>query len=90
MFNPVNRYILFQAEKDKGPDPEPLIVLPEDFKPQGEKYRQVKALNAASDVRFDVKKGQSLVIDWSMAEEITIGTTIYNVILDNYVVGIIE
>jgi co-chaperonin GroES (HSP10) len=90
MFNPVNRYILFQTESDRQSESEPLIVLPEDFKPQGEKYRTVRAVRAAEDVRFPVKKGQSLIIDWSMAEEITIGATIYNVVLDNYVVGIVE
>ena len=90
MFTPVNRYILIDS---KGPDEqlaEPLIVLPEDYKPQGQQYRQVRAICSAEDVRFEVEKGQSLIVDWSMVEEIKISGTIYNVVLDNYVVGMIK
>jgi hypothetical protein len=50
----------------------------------------VVALGAAWDVRFEVEEDARLVVDRSMIEEISIGDTIYNVILDNYVVGMIE
>ena len=50
----------------------------------------VSALKSASDVRFDLSEGTKVVVDRSMIEEISIGGTIYNVILDNYVIGIVD
>ena len=51
---------------------------------------EVVALGSAADVRFAVNDSARLVVDRSMIEEISVGGTIYNVILDNYVVGMIE
>ena len=90
MFNPVNRYILIDVPSPRPGTPEPLIVLPEDYKPEEERFVEVLALKAARDVRFSIELDAKLVVDRSMIEEISIGGTIYNVILDNYVVGIIE
>ena len=41
-------------------------------------------------VRFKLIPLAKLVVDRSMIEEISVGGTIYNVILDNYVVGMNE
>ncbi len=90
MFNPVNRHILIEKMKSPDKGGESLVVLPETYKPQEERYIEVVGLAAAPDVRFSVDNGSKLVVDRSMIEEISIGGTIYNVILDNYVVGVIE
>ena len=90
MFNPVNRYILIDVPTSWDPPAESLIVLPDDYKPEEERFIEVRAQGSAPDVRFKVPDAARLVVDRSMIEEITIRGTIYNVILDNYVVGIIE
>ncbi len=89
MFNPVNRYILIEthAAKDTA---ESLIVLPEDYNPPKAKHMLASVVNAAADVRFDLMPGNKIVVDNSMIEEITINGTNYNVVLDNYVLGILE
>lgn len=89
MFNPVNRYILIEIPIKKTP-PESLIVLPEDYKPEEERYLEVTVLQSAEDVRFKLLPWTKLVVDRSMIEEIKVGGSIYSVILDNYVVGKIE
>jgi len=89
MLTPVNRYIVVEV----APQPDPsqsLIVLPEDYKPEEQKFVEVMGIKGAQDARFEIHQGTRLVVDRSMIEEITIGTTIYNVILDNYVVGMVE
>ena len=88
MFNPVNRYIWINVPQTE--TAESLIVLPSDYKPAKERYIEVEAVKAPSDARFEIEAGAKLVVDRSMIEEITLGGTIYNVILDNYVVGILE
>ena len=89
MFKPVNRHILIEVPSRHESQGESLIVLPEDYSAPEESHATVVALSAAADVRFDVPQGSQLVVDRSMIEEITIEGTIYNVILDNYVVGLL-
>jgi|TARA_R110000824_G_scaffold160957_2_gene335959 hypothetical protein len=89
MFTPVNRYVLVDIPPPSSLPPESLIMLPEDYKPEQERYAQVRMLAAASDTRFSIPENSKLIVDRSMIEEISIGGTIYNVILDNYIVGII-
>lgn len=89
MFKPVNRHILIEVPLRHEVEGEPLIVLPEDYKAPEESHATVVALSAAADVRFEVPEGSQLVVDRSMIEEITVEGTIYNVILDNYVVGLL-
>tara|TARA_R110002020_G_scaffold167586_1_gene355948 strand:+ start:103 stop:375 length:273 start_codon:yes stop_codon:yes gene_type:complete len=90
MFKPVNRYILVEHLNVDAAKEESLIVLPEDYKPQQERFVTVAVVDFSEDIRFDVLSATKLVVDRTMIEEISIGGTIYNVILDNYVVGIIE
>ncbi len=88
MFKPVNRYLLVKQIKD-GEKQESLIVLPEDYKPEEERFILVEVMAVPNDIRFNVVKGDKLIVDRSMVEEIKIEGTNYNVILDNYVIGII-
>ena len=89
MLQPVNRYILIEMPHSHDPEAS-LIVLPEDYKPEEDRFVEVSAVKAATDVRFPIDDDAKLVVDRSMIEEISLGGTIYNVILDNYVVGMIE
>jgi co-chaperonin GroES (HSP10) len=91
MFRPVNRYILINLEQSQEKDSQAsLIVLPEDYKPEEEQYATANVVTAAADVRFDLSSASKIVIDKSMIEQIKIGHTNYSIILDNYVVGIVE
>ena len=94
MFKPVNRYVQIEL-------PEPAtqtnsgIVLPDDYKPPEERHITAKVVAYASDVRFKDQlvmcgDGASVIVDKSMIEEITINNSKINVVLDNYVVGIIK
>ena len=90
MFNPVNRHILIDVNNKTDSNQESLIVLPEDYAPEIDRHAQVSVLRAAPDLRIDIEQGDKLIVDRSMIEEISIGGTIYNVILDNYVLGIVK
>ncbi len=90
MFKPVNRHILIEVPTKSETTGASLIVLPDDYKPEEERYIEVTAVATAEDVRFSVKPKTRLVVDRSMIEEISVGNTIYNVILDNYVLGMID
>jgi co-chaperonin GroES (HSP10) len=95
MFKPVNRYIQIKLPEVL-PQTASGIVLPEDYKPTEERHVVAEIVAYASDVRFKEQivmcggPGTSVIIDKSMIEEITINNSKINVILDNYIVGIIK
>lgn len=90
MFKPVNRHILIEPPKAPTIPEQSLIVLPDDYSAPAERFIRVTAIEASTDVAFDVAPGCGLVVDSSMIEEISIGRTNYSVILENYVLGIVE
>ena len=88
MFKPVHRHILIDVGQNSE-DQKPLIVLPEDYRPEQQKHSVVQVLNKSDDVKFNLVVGSKIVVDSSMIEEIVINNTTYNVILENYVVGVL-
>jgi len=91
MFKPVNRYIQIKLPEPK-PQATSTLVLPDDYKPTEARHITAEVVSYASDVRFkeQIAYGVSVIIDKSMIEEITINNSKINVVLDNYVVGIIN
>tara|TARA_E500000331_G_C17106355_1_gene647616 strand:- start:253 stop:519 length:267 start_codon:yes stop_codon:yes gene_type:complete len=88
MFKPVNRHILVDLDQ-RSEEQKSLIVLPEDFKPTREKHSVVSVIDKSDDVKFDLLVGSKIVVDSSMIEEIVINNTTYNIILENYVLGVL-
>ena len=91
MFKPVNRYIQIKLPEIV-PQTASGIVLPEDFKPAEERYGTAEVVSCAPDVRFkeQIAYGTSVIVDKSMIEEITINNNTISIVLDNYIVGIIN
>ena len=88
MFKPVNRHILIDLDQ-RTDEQKSLIVLPEDYQPEQQKHSVVRVLEKSDDVKFDLLVGSKIVVDSSMIEEIVINNTTYNIILENYVVGVL-
>ena len=92
MFKPVNRYIQVKINKPEQDLDEYGIILPDDYNPKEEKYIVANVVSCADDVRFDIEtvENKKIVVDQSMIEEITINNETISIILDNYVVGLVE
>ena len=92
-FTPVNRYIQIETVEEK---PQALtqtgIVLPDDFKPTEEQYVIVKIKGWADDVKFKSKLwvNHEIIVDRSMIEEVKLSDETVQVVLENYVVGILH
>ena len=89
MLRPVNRHILVgysppQESADSG------ILLPDDYKPPTEDYVVVDVLAISDDVSIRCNTDDQIVIDKKMLQEITVGHSNYYLILENYVIGVIE
>lgn len=88
MFKPVNRHILVDLDQ-RTDEQKSLIVLPEDYQPEQQRHSVVRVLEKSDDVKFDLLVGSKIVVDSSMIEEIVVNNTTYNIILENYVVGVL-
>ena len=89
MLRPVNRHILVgysppQESTDSG------ILLPDDYKPPTEDYVVVDVLEVSEDVSIRCSDDDQIVIDKKMLQEISVNHSIYYLILENYVIGVIE
>ena len=89
MLRPVNRHILVdysppQENADSG------ILLPDDYKPPTEDYVLVNVLAISDDASIRCNTDDQIVIDKKMLQEITVGHSNYYLILENYVIGVIE
>ena len=90
LFKPVNRYVLVETQQ-KQAETASGIVLPESFKPAEERHAIVSVIDWADDVRFKnmLLVDSKIIIDKSMLEEINVDGSKYNVILDNYIIGLL-
>jgi len=90
-FTPVNRYIEIEMREEKSSELQSGIVLPDDFKPTEERYAIVKIKGWAEDVKFRNKLwvDHEIIVDRSMVEEVKLDNETIQVVLENYVVGIL-
>lgn len=88
MFKPVNRFILLETAEEE--DLDSLVILPDNYQPKNQAHMVATVLATADDIKFNLPKNTKIVVDRSMIEEICIGPTIYNIILENYIFGILE
>jgi co-chaperonin GroES (HSP10) len=89
MLRPVNRHILVQysppqEKTDTG------ILLPDDYKAPEQNHIIVEVLGVAEDVSFRCEKGDKIVIDKKMLDELSVEHSTYYTILENYVIGVID
>ena len=89
MLRPVNRHILvsYSPPQEKT---ETGILLPDDYKAPEQNHIIVEVLGVAEDVSFRCEKGDKIVIDKKMLDELSIEHSTYYTILENYVIGVID
>ena len=92
MFKPVNRYIQVEITEATPPERASGIVLPQDYARPKERHVVARVVSCADDVRFKglCSAGAPVVVDQSMVEEIVINNEKITVVLDNYVIGILQ
>jgi len=91
MFKPVNRYIHINMIEEKPAERSSGIVLPDDYAPAKNSHLATTVVSWSPDVRFaeQLTENCEIIVDRSMVEEITTPKGKFNVILDNYVIGIV-
>ena len=89
MLRPVNRHILVKYSPPQE-RPDSAILLPDDYKPPTDDYVVVDVLAISDDVSIRCATSDKIVIDKKMLQQITVEYSNYYLILENYVIGVIE
>ena len=87
-FCPKNRYLLVQTEKQE--DADSGVLLPEGFTLTKDKYVVATVVDTASDCKERVTGGTKVVVDATMLEEVSVSGETYEIVLENYIVGLLE
>jgi hypothetical protein len=89
IFTPVNRHILIEVPPPPQ-KPSAAILLPEDYTPKESEYMRVKILAWADDVKLpDIESYEYAIVNRKMIQEIDDGEVLGNIVLENYVVGLV-
>ncbi len=95
-FKPVNRHLLILPHYRKS-ETQAGVLLPEDFESTRNRYITATVLAVAADcskpikeTKYNSNQDNRIIIDSSMLECIQVDDKEYNVILENYVVGILR
>ena len=93
---PFNRHLLIVPHASKvGSDEDSGVLLPDDFKPQVDRYGLATVIDIAKDCCESIRTAKfqttseplMVVVDRSMIEEIEIYGKKYHFVLENYVLG---
>mgnify|MGYP005817877185 CR=1 FL=1 len=90
--SPVNRHILIEPIEVEEEE-QSTVLLPEGYKvAPTEPYTSVKVIKVAEDCqqRFRALRGLTIVVDSSMIQEINFNDSTFCLILENYVLGVLE
>ena len=92
-FNPQNRYLLIETQKQEDSDNSG-VLLPEGYVIPKDKYVMATVLSCAADCKRDeiyqklvYKSGTRVVVDGSMVENVSVAGQEHEIVIENYVVG---
>lgn len=95
-FRPQNRYLLVQTQAQEDAD-NTGVLLPEGYSLPKDKYVMATVLDSAEDCKREAvyggalyKEGSKVVVDSSMVEAVSISGETYEIVLENYIVGLLE
>tara|TARA_R100000231_G_C5318559_1_gene162678 strand:- start:393 stop:662 length:270 start_codon:yes stop_codon:yes gene_type:complete len=87
-FSPKNRYLLVQTQKQE--DADTGVLLPEGYALRKDKYVTATVLDTATDCKDVIAHGTQVVVDASMLEEVSVSGQTFEIVLENYVVGLLQ
>ena len=88
-FGPRNRHLYIEI-LNKQEENEPQILLPDDYKPPTDAYVAARLIDWAPDCNGTFFEDDVVVVRESMIEEIKIGVEKFLVVLENYVIAVME
>jgi len=90
MLEPRNRHILVVVQDEQEEEQERAVLLPENYRKPQSPYMAVSVVSTAPDVSQLVMAGDTLVVERSMLKEIPLEGSTYHLVLENYILGVVQ
>ena len=88
--DPRNRHLLIHLYDETESKQESAVLLPENYEAPKSPYASARVLAIAPDVSQRVLAGEVIMVDRSMVNEVTFRGETYYLVLENYILGVIE
>ena len=90
LLDPRNRHLLVEVIPEEEEKEKSTVLLPDNYRPSTSPYIAVRLIEKAPDCNIECSHGSVLVVENSMLNEITYNGYIFYLVLENYVLGVIE
>ena len=90
ILDPRNRHLLVELIPEEEESEMSAVLLPENYRPTKSRHVAVRLLEKAPDCNIECSHGAVLIVEASMLNEITHSNHTFHLVLENYVLGVIE
>jgi len=90
ILDPRNRHLLVELLPEEDEQEKSAVLLPDNYRSVKSQHVAVRLLEKAPDCKIQCSHGSVLIIENSMISEIRHGEHTFHLVLENYVLGVIE
>jgi len=90
ILDPRNRHLLVALIPDEEEQEKSTVLLPDNYRPIKSQHVAVRLLEKAPDCKIECSHGSVLIVEASMLNEIVHSNHTFHLVLENYVLGVIE
>ena len=90
ILDPRNRHLLVELLPEEEDQEKSAVLLPDNYRPSKSQHVAVRLLEKAPDCSVQCTNGSILVVENSMLNEISYNDHVFHLVLENYVLGVIE
>ena len=90
ILDPRNRHLLVEIIPEEEEKEKSAVLLPDNYRPVTSPHVAVRLLEKAPDCKIQCPHGSVLIVENSMLNEISYNGHIFDLVLENYVLGVIE
>ena len=90
LLDPRNRHLLVEVLPEGEEKEKSAVLLPDNYRPTTSPHVAVRLLERAPDCSIQCSHGSILIVEARMLNEITYSDHTFHLVLENYVLGVIE
>tara|TARA_R100000315_G_C5084159_1_gene48633 strand:- start:221 stop:496 length:276 start_codon:yes stop_codon:yes gene_type:complete len=90
LLDPRNRHLLVEVLPEEEEKEKSAVLLPDNYRPTKSPHIAVRLLERAPDCSIQCSHGSVLIVEGAMLNEITYNNHVFHLVLENYVLGVIE
>tara|TARA_Y100000310_G_C20359148_1_gene658116 strand:- start:386 stop:661 length:276 start_codon:yes stop_codon:yes gene_type:complete len=90
ILDPRNRHLLVELLPEEEEQEKSAVLLPDNYRPVKSQYIAVRLIEKAPDCNIACSHDSMLIVENSMVNEIRHGSQVFHLVLENYVLGVVE